>query len=146
MPAIAAFGARKHSRSRRKIKRGRVGNVRKSAKTRREWGEWPQNQAARVDGQSVRIFRKSREIPAIAGFGARKHSGCKREIKRGRVGNVRKSAKTRREWGEWPRKQAARIDGRSVGICRKLREIPAIAGCGVRKNSRRKGEIKRGRV
>ena len=66
-------------------------------------GEWPQNQTARIDGQSVRIFRGSREIPAIAGFGVRKNSRRKGEIKRGRVSNVRKSAKTRRDRGESPR-------------------------------------------
>ena len=53
------------------IKRVRVSNVRMSAKTRRERGERPQSQATRIDGQSVRVLRESREIPAIAGFGGR---------------------------------------------------------------------------
>ena len=69
--SIAGFGFRTQSRRKGEIKRARVGNVRKSVKTRREWGDWPQNQAPRFDGQSVRIFVKSREIPEIAGFGGR---------------------------------------------------------------------------
>ena len=39
------------------------------------------------------IFRRSREIQAIAGSACRKHSRSKGEIKRGRVANVRKSGK-----------------------------------------------------
>ena len=61
------------------IMRRPVGNGQKSSNARRDRGEWAQNQAARIDCQSVRIFWKSREIPAIAGFGVRKHSRRKRD-------------------------------------------------------------------
>ena len=103
-----------------------------------------QNQAARIDGQSVRIFSESREIPAIAVFGFRTHSRRKREIKRARGGNVRKSAKMRRDWGEWSQNQAGRVCGQSVRIFMKSREIPTNAGFGFRTHSRCKREIKRG--
>ena len=122
IPAIAGFGYRAQSRRKGESKRGRVRNVRKSAKTRREWGESPQNQATRIDGQSVRIFRESRETQEIAGFGFPTHSQRKGGIKRRRVGNVRNSAKPRRERGEWPKNQATRIDGQSVRAIGKSRE------------------------
>ena len=69
--SIGGFDFRTHSRCEGEIKKGRVRNVRRSAKTRREWGEMAQNQATRIDGRSVRIFTKSREILSITGFGSR---------------------------------------------------------------------------
>ena len=77
---IARFGRVSHSWCESQIEGRCVQNVRKSAKTRHGRGEWPQNQAVRTDGRSVRIFAKSREIPPAAGLGRMGHSGCGREI------------------------------------------------------------------
>ena len=74
IPDVAGFGLRALSRCEGAIYSGRARHVRKSAKTRREWGEWLQNQATRADCQSVRTFTTSREIKAIARFGFRTHS------------------------------------------------------------------------
>ena len=115
---------------------GRGGNVRKSARTRREWGERPNHPAGRVDGQSLRIFRKSRETPAIAGFAIRGHSRRMGVIKRRLARNAQKSAKTTLEWGEWPQNRAGRIDAQSHMIFRIYQEIPAVAGFGLRAPSR----------
>ena len=74
MPATAGFGFRTHTWRNGEIIQGRIRNVRKSANTFRIWRKWPQNQAAQIDGQSRRIFRKSRAIRAIAWFGFRPHT------------------------------------------------------------------------
>ena len=84
---------------------------------------------------------KSRRSPDSAYF---RFLGERAQFRRGLFRNVRKSAKTRRERGEWPQNQAARIDGQSLRICRKYRAIPAIAGFGARAHSRRKGANRRG--
>ena len=117
-----------------------------SRRKRSARGERSQNPAARVDGLSPRIFRKSREIPATAGSAFRGNSRCAGEIKRRRVINVQKSAKTTLDWGEWAQNKAARIDGQPHRICRGSREIPVIAGSAFRWDTRCKGEIKRGRA
>ena len=60
-----------------RLKRANVGG--------RAAGEGPQNQAARVDGISLRIFKKYREAPALAETGPRSHSRRYGEIKRRRA-------------------------------------------------------------
>ena len=72
--------------------------------------------------------------------------GARARLSGGASEMYRSRRKRRPIGGEWPQNQAARIDGQSRRICLGAREIPAIAGSAFRENSRRKGEITRGRV
>ena len=138
---IARFGFRTNTRCKGATIRGRGRNAGKSAKTRRNWGEWPMILAARTRFRSHMARVEFRDIPASGGFGFRTHPWRQGEITPGRVRNVRKSAKTIRTWVKWALNQAARIQGRSRRIFRKSREIWAIAGFGIRTHTRCMGEI-----
>ena len=123
---IAGLGPQTHSHGKCKIKRRVARDVRKSATSRREWAGRTQNPATRVDGRSVRVFRKSREIPPTFGFGRMAHSWRESEIKGRCIRIVQKSAKTRYEWGERDHDQAALVGGRLVRIFKKSRETQPV--------------------
>ena len=128
IPAISGFGLQARSRREGAISRGRGGNVRKSAITMREWCEWPRNQATRFDGQRHRFFTGYREIPAIAGFCFRTHS----RRNGGLIGRASDMCEKEAMAARMAQNQAAWVDGQSLRIIRKYREIQAIAGLGLR--------------
>ena len=53
---------------------GRIGNVRKLAKTICTWRKWAQNQTTAIDGKSRRLSRRSRGAREVAGIGVQKHT------------------------------------------------------------------------
>ena len=83
IPAIARFGLRPPPRREAEIHR-RFGNVRESAQPTREWREWPENPAARINSQSIRgagnIGQRRRSPVSVAerilGAGARLIGGA----------------------------------------------------------------------
>ena len=112
-------------------------DARKSAKTRRDRGEFPRIQAARIDGRSRRIFGRYRGIPGsvygrLLGVRAR-FSAVASEMREN-------EALAR---AEWPRNPSTRIDGHSIRIPMESRDIPAIDGFASWEHSRRMGEIRR---
>ena len=77
---IAEFGRMGAHWRESEIKGRLVRNVRKSEKMRPEWGERPQNQAAWINGRSVRIFATPGETQPTVGFDCRAHSWRESEI------------------------------------------------------------------